>query len=239
MIQREVIYRGLAMCRISSKMILSLFLLFVLASTLALGWGGQVAGHPDTAGWKSLFATDLSDAVLKPGSWECKDGLLVAKSGETIWTRESYGDFVLDLEFKVSKEANSGIFLRTGDVNNILSALEIQIHETTDGAQYGMVGALYNAKPPSRDVTRPAGEWNHYTIACKGSRLDLIFNGERVLDLDLGDWKEPNKNPDGTRNKFPVALKDYARKGPIGLQGLHGKEAAPVWFRSLKIKVME
>jgi hypothetical protein len=60
-----------------------------------------------------------------------------------------------------------------------------------------------------------------------------------VLDLDLNDWKEPNKNPDGTRNKFSVALRDYARSGPIGLQGLHGTEAAPVWFLNLKIKVLD
>ena len=36
-----------------------------------------------------------------------------------------------------------------------------------------------------------------------------------------------------------VALKDYARTGPIGLQGLHGKAQAPVYFRNLKIKILE
>ncbi len=193
-------------------------------------------GRPDTTGWKNLFEADLSNASFSPGGWVMEDGVLVAKSGGTIWTRESYGDFVLDLEFKVAKAANSGIFLRTGDIKNILSALEIQIHETTDGAQYGMAGALYNAKPPSKDVARPAGEWNRYTITCLDSRLTLVFNGEQVLNVDLNDWTEANKNPDGTRNKFSTALKDYARRGPIGLQGLHGREAAPVWFRNLKIQ---
>jgi hypothetical protein len=46
-------------------------------------------------------------------------------------------------------------------------------------------------------------------------------------------------NPDGTRNKFAVALKDYSRVGPIGLQGIHGREAAPVWYRNVKIKVLQ
>jgi len=196
-------------------------------------------GHPDTSGWKNLFEADLSNAVFSPGGWVMEDGVLVAKSGGTIWTRESYGNFALDLEFKVAKDANSGIFLRTGDVRNILSALEIQIHETTDGAQYGMVGALYNAKPPAKEVAKPAGEWNRFTITCRDSRLSLVFNGEQVFDVDLNDWKEANKNPDGTRNKFSKALKDYARVGPIGFQGLHGKEAAPVWFRNIKIRVVE
>jgi hypothetical protein len=69
----------------------------------------------------------------------------------------------------------------------------------------------------------------------RDSRLELIFNGEQVLDLDLNDWKEPRKNPDGTANKFAVALKDYARQGAIGIQGIHGREAQPVWYRNVKI----
>jgi hypothetical protein len=208
----------------------------------ALAWGQirkAASGHPDTAGWKDLFQADLSNAILSPGGWAVENGVLVAKAGDTIWTRESYGNFILDMEFKVAKNANSGVFLRTGNIKDILSALEIQIHESTDGAQYGMVGALYNAKPPGKDMARPAGEWNRYTITCRDSRLELIFNGEQVLDLDLNDWKEARMNPDGTRNKFSVALKDYARTGPIGLQGLHGAEAAPVWFRNLKIQVLD
>jgi len=60
-----------------------------------------------------------------------------------------------------------------------------------------------------------------------------------VINADLNDWKEVKKNPDGTPNKFPVALKDFARKGAIGFQGLHGKAAAPVWYRNLKIKVLD
>jgi len=88
-------------------------------------------------------------------------------------------------------------------------------------------------------MAKPVGQWNRYTITCQDSRLMLVFNGEQVIDIDLNDWKEANKNPDGTKNKFSVALKDYARIGPIGLQGLHGAEAAPVWFRNLKVKVVK
>jgi hypothetical protein len=196
------------------------------------------SGHPGTAGWKDLFAPDLSNAIMEPGGWVIDKGVLVAKTHGTIWTKESYGDFVLDLEFKVAKNANSGVFLRAGDIKNVLSALEIQIHETTDGGPIGMVGAIYDAKAPSKSMAKPAGEWNRYTITCQGSRVSLVFNGEKVIDADLEDWKEPRKNPDGTRNKFAVALKDFARKGPIGFQGIHGKEEAPVWFRNLKIKVL-
>lgn len=197
------------------------------------------SGHPDTTGWKDLFAPDLSDAAMEPGSWVIEQGVLRAKDHGTIWTKKSYGNFVLDLEFKVSKGANSGVFLRAGDTRNVLSALEIQVHETTDGGKYGMVGAIYDAMPPSKSMAKPAGEWNRFTITCRDSRVSLVFNGEKVIDADLNNWTEAHKNPDGTPNKFAIPLKDFSRTGPIGFQGLHGKEASPVWYRNLKIKEIQ
>jgi hypothetical protein len=194
------------------------------------------ANHPDTTGWQDLFVADLSNVDMPDGSWVMEDGVLVAKTHDTIWTKKSYGNFLLDLEFKVIKESNSGVFLRSGDTKKVLAALEVQVHESADNALYGMVGALYNAQPPAKAMQKPIGEWNHYTITCNGSHISLVFNGEEVWNIDLNDWNEPNKNLDGTRNKFATALKDYSRKGPLGLQGLHGKAEAPVWYRNIKIK---
>ncbi len=192
--------------------------------------------HPDTTGWKDLIKADLSNVDMHEGGWVMKDGILVAKDHHTIWTKESYGNFILDLEFKVEKESNSGVFLRSGNIKDVLAALEVQVHESKDGSKYGMVGAIYDAKPPSKAMQKPVGEWNHYTIACNDNKVSLIFNGEKVWDVDLNDWKEPHKNPDGSENKFATALKDFARKGPIGLQGLHGAAQAPVYYRNIKIK---
>ena len=195
--------------------------------------------HPNTAGWQSLFAPDFSNADQKAGDWAFESGTLVAKDHNTIWTMKSYGNFVLDLEFKVAKESNSGIFLRSGDIKNTLAALEIQVHDSADGALYGMVGAIYNAQPPAKNMSKPIGEWNRFTITCNGSRVSLTFNGEEVFDADLDTWTTPRKNPDGTANKFPKALKDFSRSGPIGLQGLHGKAQAPVWYRNIKIREIQ
>jgi hypothetical protein len=85
-------------------------------------------------------------------------------------------------------------------------------------------------------MARPSGEWNRFTLTCRGSQVSLIFNGEEVYAVDLEDWKEARRNPDGTANKFPVALREFSRRGPIGLQGLHGKAQAPVWYRNLRIR---
>lgn len=218
---------------------LLLLMVFSFPITLVVAQDLPLASHPDTSGWESLFEPDLSNAVFEPQGWVLEDGILQAKDHGTIWTRESYGDFILDLEFKVGKDANSGVFLRTGDINDVLTAIEVQIHETTDGSPRGMAGAIYDVKAPSRDVARPAGEWNRYTITCKGSLINVVFNGVQVINMDLNDWTEPHKNPDGTRNKFSTALKDYARSGPIGFQGIHGEAGQPVYFRNVKIKVLE
>ena len=210
-------------------------LLFALFATASFAFA---ADHPDTTGWKDLFAADLSNAV-DPAGWVFEGKELVAKTHDTLWTKDSYGDFILDLEFKVIAESNSGVFLRSGDIKNVLKALEIQVHDSADGSKYGMVAAIYDAMPPSKSMAKPVGEWNHYTITCKGQLVSVVFNGEEVINADLDKWSEAGKNPDGTPNKFKEALKDYARKGPIGLQGLHGKAQAPVWYRNLKIKVLE
>ena len=193
------------------------------------------ADHPDTTGWKDLFAPDLTNAV-DAHKWAFANGELIAGDHETLWTKESYGDFILDLEFKVAKESNSGVFLRSGDIKNVLKALEIQVHDSADGSKYGMVAAIYDAMPPTKPMSKPVGEWNHFTITCKGPLVSVLFNGEEVIKANLDNWPEKGKNPDGTPNKFPVALKEFARSGPIGLQGLHGKAQAPVWYRNLKIK---
>ncbi|MBC8128181.1 MAG: DUF1080 domain-containing protein [Gloeobacteraceae cyanobacterium ES-bin-144] len=193
---------------------------------------------PDTSTWKNLFAADLSGAT-NGEHWKWEDGSLVAKDHVTIWTKESYGNFVLDLEFKVAKESNSGLFLRSGNIADVLAALEIQVHDSTDGTKFGMLGAIYDAKAPTKNMAKPIGEWNHYTITCKDSLISVVLNGEKIINVDLNDWSEVKKNPDGTPNKFSKPLKDYSRKGPIGLQGLHGKAMAPVWYRNLKIKPLE
>jgi hypothetical protein len=218
------------------KPILSSFAQPVLTTLLGLllVHGAYAA---DEASAKDLFSPDLSNAIGAE-HWSSEGGVLVAKDHETLWTKEEYGDFVLDLDFKVTNESNSGVFLRASDMKNVLAALEIQVHDSTDGTKYGMVGAIYDAMPPSKKMSKPVGEWNHYTITCKDNLVSVVFNGEEVIKADLNNWPEAHKNPDGTPNKFPVALKDFARKGHIGFQGLHGKAQAPVWYRNLKIKAL-
>lgn len=198
------------------------------------------SSHPDTEDWQPLFTSDLSNAELQePNSWVMEDGILKAQDHSTLWTQSSYEDFVLDLEFNTPEGANSGVFLRPEDTDNILSALEIQIHDSTDGGRHGEVGAVYDLKSPSKDVDKPAGEWERFTITANDNKIYVVHNGEQVIDMDLNRWTEPNQNPDGTENKFDRAIRDQAGSGPIGLQGIHGGGGQPVLFRNVKIKRLD
>lgn len=193
----------------------------------------EVAGSLKPTGWRDLLAGDLSNCIFKPGSWVIEDGVLTRKGGGNIWTKEKYGDFILDLEFKVDKGSNSGVFVRTGDIGDFVqTGIEVQIHDTTNGTSRGACGAIYDCLSPSKNMTRKPGEWNHYTITCKANKICVAFNGEQIIDMDLDLWTEAHKNPDGTANKFNTAIRDMPRIGHIGLQD-HGDA---VWFRNIKIK---
>ncbi len=193
----------------------------------------HVAQSLNPSGWKCLLKCDLSNAVMNPGAWTWENGELTWHHKGYIWTEERYGDFILDVEYKVSEGANSGVFFRCSDLDNTVhTSIEVQVHETSDGARIGMCGAIYDVKAPKVQNQKKANEWNHYTITCKDNMIWVVQNGEQIVEMDLNDWTEAGKNPDGTPNKFKYAYKDMVREGHIGFQD-HGQ---PVWFRNLKIK---
>ena len=72
-------------------------------------------------------------------------------------------------------------------------------------------------------------------ITCDRSKITVVLNGVDVNFIDLNDFTEPNKRPDGTPHKFDEAFKNHPRSGYIGLQD-HG---APVWFKNIKIKALK
>ncbi len=194
------------------------------------------------AEYKDVFKKALSNAVMKPSSWAFDaDGVLSPASDVRgrnldIWTKERYGNFILELDFKVLEGGNSGVFVRTGSIEKwINTAIEIQIHATTDGTKHGQCGAIYDCLSPSKMTVKKPGQWNHYIITCLDNKIYVNLNGEDVIDMDLDLWTEPHKNPQGTKNKFSTAYKDMPREGHLGLQ-YHGN---PIWFKNIKIKSLD
>lgn len=64
-----------------------------------------------------------------------------------------------------------------------------------------------------------------------GSVIQVYLNNGKVVDINLSEWKELGKNPDGTKNKLITAYKDMPREGKIGFQDHEGK----VWYKNIRI----
>jgi len=204
------------------------------------------AARTDADGFASLFnGEDLTGWLTGPdNSWVVQDGTLTVKremdgkehNFDYLWTKDTYGDFVLDLEFRVTEGTNSGIFLRTSDLKDpVYTGIEVQVCNSYGRdkiTKTGTAGAIYDCLAPTKNAIKPPGEWNRCTITCKASLIKVVLNAEQVIDMDLDKWTRPNQNPDLTPNKFHRALKDFARVGHIGLQD-HGR---PVWYRNIRVR---
>jgi hypothetical protein len=192
-------------------------------------------------GWIMLFdGTDLSKWESLPNTWTIEDGLMTCLGGAAgpIWTKETYGNFILELDFKLPPKGNSGVFVRTGEVRDMVqTGIEIQVldsHGKTPLDKHDC-GAVYDCLEPAVDAARPAGEWNHYRILCRDNAIRVRLNGKPVVNMDLDRWSEAGKNPDGTPNKYKNAVKDFPRQGVILLQD-HGDK---VWYRNIKIRRLD
>lgn len=186
--------------------------------------------------WIDLFnGRDLAGWSCVPGSWAVENGTLVCKGGGDLWTDETFDDFALELEFKLPPEGNSGVFLRTGDVNDpVQTSIEVQLLDSHGKRVPDKhdCGAIYDCLAPNKNVARRAGEWNRLGITCDGGRIGVVLNGQPVIDMNLDEWTTPRANPDGSPNKFDRAIKDMPRAGRIGLQDHN----TPVWFRNVRVK---
>ena len=120
---------------------------------------------------------DLSHWQPGFSNWVVENGTIALKdrsdgrehNDNYLWTKEQYGDFVLELEFKAPADrANSGVFLRTSDIKDpVYSGIEIQVGHVSPSGQMvrNSVGGLYDLIAPSKDAQKP-GEWNKYVITC-------------------------------------------------------------------------
>jgi hypothetical protein len=206
----------------------------------------ELTAQEKADGWRLLFdGKTLNGWVTssgQPSRTPVEDGSINPHKcgGYMMVHTEQWENFILALDFKISKTCNSGVFIRTAslaprpgkDVG--FNGIEVQILDSK-GAGYHDTGAIYDLVKPSRNAMKPVGEWNHLVIMCDKDLIEVELNGEKVTRMNLSEWTKPNQRPDGTPHKFDIAYKDHPRKGYIGLQD-HG---APCWFKNIKIKPLK
>ncbi len=208
------------------------------AETATPAQSSTVSQKPAPGGWIDLSAdpTLAAWSMQKPGAWKTENGVMEkSDGGGYIWTKERFGDFVLECDFKIDEGGNSGIFFRTGNTGDpVQTGIEMQVYNTPrhPSPVKNDCGAIYDLREPSEYADKPAGEWNHVVLTCKGPFITVVLNDVKIVDMNLDDWDTPGMNPDGTKNKFEEALRNFSREGHIGFQE-HGD---PVWYRNVRIK---
>lgn len=191
---------------------------------------------------QDLLKADLSNAVFPEGVWTFDDGVLTASKDRCIWTEKEYEDFVLDLDFKTDIGTNSGVIVHCSDIEKwIPNSVEIQIADDfadkwKNSPKTWQCGAIFGRLAPTKSMVKKPGQWNHMQVTCKGKIITVVLNDEKVSEMDMDLWTNPQKNPDGS--DIPAWLSKPAAelplKGHIGLQGKHA--GAPIYFRDIQIR---
>jgi hypothetical protein len=166
-------------------------------------------------GWTSLFDGSSLKGwnVVGNANWQVADGVIQANMGNGyLVTPASYTDFQITLDFWVSDDANSGVFIRCSDPKTIsqVTAYEVNIFDQRPDQTYRTGSIVDLVKPAS--VVMTGGRWNTFDITARGTRLTVVLNGMTMVDLN--DTK-------------------HAR-GPIALQ--YG--AGTVRFRNVRIRTL-
>ncbi|MHC4502448.1 MAG: family 16 glycoside hydrolase [Planctomycetota bacterium] len=198
--------------------------------------------HPDSRWWADLFRADLGDADHPKGVWSFEGGVLTASKDKAIWTKKTYDNFIIDLEFKNAEGTNSGVIVYCSNTRNwIPNSVEVQIADDysskwSSKPRSWQCAAIFGHLAARKKVVKRPGEWNRFTITCRDYMIHVMLNGEMVTEMDMRLWTSAKRNPDGSG--IPGWLSrpkaELPTHGKIGLQGKHA--GAPIYFRNLKIK---
>jgi hypothetical protein len=170
--------------------------------------------------WRPLFnGKDLDGwEHVGPGRFIVEDGLLKTEGGMGLlwYTRERFGNCILRVVYKVSKEdSNSGVFVRIADKPAeewfaVHHGYEVQICDNQD--DYHRTGAIYSLSPARSRPMNPPGQWNTMEISLAGKNILVSINGTRVTEFDP-DGAVPERKQQWEPERGPRPETGY-----IGLQ---------------------
>lgn len=208
-----------------------------------------------------------------PGKWTIEDGTIKfngsgggeaqdGDGGDIIFSHQ-FKNFELELEWKVSKGGNSGIFylaqeVETKDPNSgeprmepiYISSPEYQVldNENHPDAKLGKDGnrqsaSLYDMIPADPQNSKPYGEWNKARIMVYKGTVVHGQNDENVLEYHLWtqQWTDMLQASKFSEKAWPLAFEllnncgGENHQGYIGLQD-HGDD---VWYRNIRIKILD
>lgn len=205
-------------------------------------------------GWRGLGIEGIPE-----GHWVIEDGAIKKVPGENVPLQEdgqpltggdlitiqTYENFELSFEWKISPAGNSGIKYNVSEEistahppNSAALGFEYQVlddagHPDARVSETHTAAALYDLIAPQSKNLKPIGEFNTARIVFTGNHGEHWLNGKKVLEYDL---ETPEMEALLVASKYKT-IPDFAkkRKGHIVLQD----HTDAVWFRNIKIRIIE
>ena len=193
-----------------------------------------------TMGKSWIIAENAIHLDAKPnpnGGWQAPDG------GDIV-SDEEYGDFELQIDWKIEPCGNSGIIYhivedakydypwKTGPE---MQVLDNACHPDSKFPKH-RAGDLYDLVECKYVTVKPGGEWNHARLVFKKGKVEHWLNNRKVVELKMFDGNKPTKKWTDliAGSKFAKLSADFglSQKGKIALQD-HGD---PVWYKNIKIR---
>lgn len=174
---------------------------FFLSLALALAFASQLPAAEEESGFVPLFdGKSLAGWVQKGGKakYAVEDGAIVGSSvpntsNSFLCTEKTYGDFILELDFKVDPQLNSGVQIRSNSLpdykKGVVHGYQVEIDPSARAWTGGIYdesrrGWLFDLK--KNEAARKAfkqGEWNHFRVECRGDSIKTWLNGVPAADL--------------------------------------------------------
>jgi len=182
---------------------------FDMGATAAAAAMGAAAQNEEN--WVSLFDGKSIDGWIRRGGkaeYRVEDGAIVGTTipgrkvrgkrvagtpNTFLCTPRVYGDFILELEFKVDPGMNSGVQIRSnsyrGYKNGRVHGYQVEI----DPSDRAWTGGIYDegrrkwlfdleGKDEARNAFKQ-NEWNHLRIEARGDNIKTWINGVAAADL--------------------------------------------------------
>ena len=199
--------------------------------------------EPEESPWISLFDGETTTGWTNYGKdtisdgWQVIDGeLTMVGGGGDIVTKDMYGNFELEIEWKIAEAGNSGIFYGVLDGGGAVwhSGPEMQVLDNAKHPNGTNVltsaGACYGLYPTTKDAVNGPGEWNKAGIRYEDGAVTHLMNDEVICEYVIGsdDW---NKRVANTKFK-EMPLFGTAKRGRIALQD-HSDRVA---YRAIRIR---
>jgi hypothetical protein len=202
------------------------------------GWRGLGYDTVPSAHWKieGGMIHKLADGQVP----RLPDGQPAA--GGDLMTRDTFRDFELKWEWKISRAGNSGVKYNVSEEISMANApnhaalgfeyqmLDDSLHEDNKVPSH-RAGALYDLIPPNANkILTPVGQWNDSRIVFRGNHGEHWLNGQKIVEFELGTLLMDSLL---AKSKYRD-IKGFAdkRAGHIVLQD-HVDE---VFFRNIKIR---